>query len=149
MAAPIPPVFSNPAAPVGEPPAEAYSYTAEFLPLAAGATAVTDVGIQADADFYCVSMTAVAGQSDTTPTDYVPVLIQITDSASGATLSDRPIPFSSYFGRGGGKDFYPFRFTPARRFARNGNIRVQAQNLDTTNAYRIRIVFHGYKRLGS
>jgi hypothetical protein len=92
-------------------------------------------------------MTGVAGTSDTAATDYVPVLIQLSDSSSGATLSDRPVPFSSYFGRGGGKDFYPFRFTPPRKFSRNGNIRVQAQNLDAANAFRIRIAIHGFNRI--
>jgi hypothetical protein len=126
---------------------EPYTYTAEFLPLAAGATAVVDIGILAGADFYAVSMTAVAGTSDTAATDYVPVLIQLSDSSSGATLSDRPVPFSSYFGRGGGKDFYPFMFRPPRKFSRNGNIRVQAQNLDGANSFRVRIAIHGFNRI--
>ena len=93
-------------------------------------------------------MTAIGGPSDLAVTGFIPVLVQIKRSGSGADLADRPVPFTSYFGRGDQKDFYPFAWQPYVLFLRNANIRVNLQNLDPANAWQIRIAFHGYKHYG-
>jgi hypothetical protein len=140
-AAPLPPPVSDD---------EPYSYEAEFLNLAALATVPVDVPIEADSDFYCTMMTAIAGvgnpPTDLAVTAFVPALVTLKSSASGADWSNLPVPWTSYFGRGDQKDFYPFRWQPYKRIQRNSNFRVILANLDNVNQIRARITFHGFKR---
>jgi len=128
----------------------AFTYVASFLNAAANTVTAFDLAIEADADFYAVTMTGIAGvgnpPSDLVVTGFVPALVRIKSSASGADWSDQPVAWTSYFGRGDQKDFYPFLFRPPRRMPRNSNVRVELTNLDTVNAIRARIAFHGFKR---
>lgn len=147
MTPPLPPGAGLPAPPADDVP---YTYGAEFLNAAAGVVSVFDIAIEADSDFYVEVLTGIAGVG-APPTDlavaaFIPALIRFKSSASGSDWSDRPVPWTSYFGRGDQKDFYPFAYRRPRKLARNSNIRVELTNLDPANAIRARVSLHGFKR---
>jgi hypothetical protein len=147
MTGPLTPGAGLPPPPTEDVP---FTYVAEFLNAAPNTVTAFDIAIEADSDFYVEAITGIASvgnpPSDTSATPFVPALVRFKSSASGSDWSDRAVPWTSYFGRGDAKDFYPFAYRKPRKLPRNSNVRVEITNLDTTNAIRARIALHGYKR---
>lgn len=124
---------------------EAFSLGGELLPLNASDSQDIDIAHDADADFFCTALTGIVGTTDLAFTGSPPLLVTIK-SSSGDAWSNIALPWLSYFPRGDAREFFPFRFQPPRRMARNGTTKVTVTNLDAGNAYRIRVTFHGYRR---
>jgi len=123
-----------------------FVYTAEFLPLAAGATTPFETAIQADSDFL-----AVAGVRNILTTAAPPVAVadslqtcQLIDTGSGRTLSDRAVPLDNWFGTAQLPTYWP----QPKLFRASSTITLTITNLDGTNAFSIRVAYLGFKIFG-
>lgn len=116
--------------------------------LAAGATAQTNIPIQADAAFELsklAQITDLNGAAITESARIVPlVTIQITDTSSGLIMFSDPVPLGALFGYGG----LPFILPEKRIFAANSNISVTLVNYSAATAYDLRLSFIGTKLFG-
>lgn len=125
-----------------------FTYEQDFLPNAAGATAVGTIQIQADSHFLCIGGLALV-----TTTDNLTIinsesnanasrkLLLITDGGSGAPISQVPTPLDSLFGTGQ----RPSIWALPKLFRRGGSIITQIQNLDTVTAHNVRLTYTGVR----
>ena len=119
-----------------------FSYTAEFLPLSAGATQQTDVNIQSDADFLImVGTRQVTNTANTTFFATAPFLIQLLDAGSGRLLMDKFVHIENIVPQATQPFYMPF---PKLIYA-GAVLSSRLQNLDSVNAYNVRITYHGFK----
>lgn len=156
--------ISAPAYPAGDPvkaflppeywerPKDFFVYSAEWNVL--GASASGDpraIAIQNDSDFLVLSIsiveaTTAAGTAEQT---YIPVLLRIFDSASGAAWFDSPVHAQNIAGRLGVQGTGPHFLAVPRLVAAGAQVTVEATNLEAT-ARRLWLSFHGtkiYRRL--
>lgn len=79
-----------------------FTYTADFLPITAGATSQVDIAITADSDFLILYSTAYVTDTATPPvpiaTTSANFTVQLRDTGSGRALFSGPVPLSSCFG---------------------------------------------------
>lgn len=120
-----------------------FVYTAEFLPLNAGATAPVNVPIQADSSF---ELAELAGDVKTADTDEVAIadpaiLISIVDQGTGRLLMDRPELWANIVGTAQ----RPFLLPMPKTFAANATIQITATSLLGAGARRVRLSLIGYK----
>lgn len=121
-----------------------FSYNINFNTIAASATATGTTNIQGDSDFWVVRLTAVvtnAAGTTFTSMAAAPFTVEITDTASGRSLSDGPVALSNLFGTAQ----LPFDLPFPREFKASGQIQAKLQNADAGNAYLVRLSFHGFK----
>ena len=120
-----------------------YGYSANFLPLAAGATETQNISIQADTDFIIMYATAIVTAVDnTTPLAFAPALIELRDASTGATMTQLPVHLEALFGDGS----FPGIFAVPKFVRANGAIAVTLQNLEAFNRnYRINLF--GYRSI--
>lgn len=119
-----------------------FSYSAEFLPLSANATQQVDVNIQSDADFLVmVGVRQVTNTANTTFFTTAPFLIQLLDSGSGRLFSDKFVHIENIVPQATQPFYWPF---PKLIYA-GAVLSTRLQNLDATNAYNVRITYHGFK----
>jgi len=130
-----------------------YVYEAQCLSLALSASVTDIIQIEADSSFILQKLAyfptpQVFGAIAASTLGLVesqrllpPVAIVITDTGSGRQLMPAPIPIPSLFGSGA----LPFILPNPRLFMRNSTIQVTFTNLDTTNAWTVRLAFIGYK----
>ncbi len=126
-----------------------YTYEAEALLLAAGASANDVINIEADSNFilqklsYIADIAAAAFTDSTRPIPLVNV--QLIDTGSGRQLMQNPIPIPSMFGTGQ----LPFILPNPRLFMRNSTIQIAFTNFDAAITYNVRLAFIGYKVYGT
>ena len=130
-----------------------YVYEAQCLALPLSASVTDIIQIEADSSFILQKLAyfptpLVFGAIAASVLGLVesqrllpPVAIVITDTGSGRQLMPAPIPIPSLFGSGA----LPFILPNPRLFMRNSTIQVTFTNLDTTNAWTVRLAFIGYK----
>lgn len=126
---------------------EFFTYSVEFLPVAAGATATDETAIQADSDFVSVYWARVV--TDTTNLIFTananaPLLVNVIDTGSGRQVFDRPQHIDNLWGTGQLPSYLPM---PAK-FRASGAIQTVVQNLDGANAFNVRISYVGFKVFG-
>lgn len=111
----------------------------------AAPTATGIINIDADSDFYCVAMSYqadIAGAALTEATNIIPlVTLQITDTGSGKSLSNIPMPIGAMMGDGK----RPYRLPRPRVFLSNSTIQNNFTMFTAAVTYNITILFHGYK----
>ena len=121
--------------------------TPAAVALSASGTGSSTIQIQADSVFELKRLAGWAYVTGTVATaiTFPPVLLQITDTSSGANLFDNAIPIGTvaYFGAG----FGPFNLPPEsqRFFAPNATVTLAFTNVDTANAYTVRLNLQGNK----
>lgn len=122
---------------------DTFTYNTQFNTIAGSTTATQSVSIQNDADFVwtqgSVVMTDSAGTTFTNVLN-VPMLVKISDSASGRQLSDSQVHVSNMFGTAQN----PFILSFPKIFRAGGQLSVELQNLSAT-AYRVFFALHGFK----
>lgn len=111
---------------------------------AANATGI--INIDADSDFYCVALSYqadIAGAALTEATNLIPLInLQIQDTGSGKSLSNIPIPVTSFAGDGK----HPYRFVRPRVFLSNATVQLNwTSYVAAGTIYNITLVMHGYK----
>lgn len=121
-----------------------FTYNIRFNTLAAGGTASQSANVQNDSDFIwtigCVTVTNAAFTTFTTATS-IPVLIELSDSASGVQLQDSQTHISNMFGTAQ----LPFVMPFPKIFKAGGQITARLQNQDGANAFVVNLAFHGFK----
>ena len=124
-----------------------FIYTADFVPLAALATATINTQIQNDSHFVCIGGAALVTDSTQVTVINSPSnanaagkLVQITDVAAGYPLSQVPVPIESLLGSGQ----LPACWALPKIFRKGTTIATQVQNL--INAIHVvRISFWGIR----
>jgi hypothetical protein len=112
-------------------------------------TATTGTGlinIDADSDFYCVAFSYqadIAAAALTESTNVIPLLtLLITDTGSGKSLSNTPLPIASIAGDGK----RPYRLVRPRVFLSNATVQLNwTSYVAAGTTYNITFVMHGYK----
>lgn len=123
-------------------PRGGFTYTASFVPIAAGATGTVNTAIQADAHFALVAIARTVFQTDnTTVVAAPPLMLQLTSSGSGRFLSDAAIHLENYAGTAQ----LPFVFPMPFVLTAGSQLSATLQNLNGATAYNVRIAFHGFK----
>jgi hypothetical protein len=126
-------------------------YAATVTGLQSTATTGTSIiNIDADSDFYCVALsyqavvlTGALGGILTEATNVIPVVtIQITDTGSGKSLMNTPIPIGAIMGDGK----RPYRLIRPRVFQSNATVQLNyTAYVVAGTIYQITTVLHGYK----
>lgn len=126
-----------------------YTYEAESLALAAGASSNDVINIEADSNFILQKLTYIADIAAAAYTDSarpIPLVnVQLIDTGSGRQLMQNPIPIPSLFGTGE----LPFILPNPRLFMRNSTIQIAFTSFDAAVTYNIRLSFIGYKVYGT
>lgn len=124
-------------------PKDFFMYSANFLPLAAGATQTTDIAIESDSDFLIVAgvRTITDGATDLVFQAAGPFTVVVFDNGSGRNLQNQAQHIENMFGTAELPAYWPFpKFVP-----RASTLSTTLQNLDATNAFNIRIAYFGFK----
>lgn len=112
-----------------------YVYSAQFGNMAAAATALQNLQVQADSDFEWIMSTCYGnlhgGTEPFSDAILLPINIQILDSGSGRNLFSAALPISCIAGSGK----QPFILPVSRLFMSRSNISVSATNFDASNQY--------------
>src|SRR5574341_428789 len=119
-----------------------FIYSAEFLPLAAGATTAVTTQIQGDSDFLVVQGVRTCFAVDnTTVVANPPAMVRISDTGSGRDFMDRAVHIENLFGTAQLPAVWPFpKLLPA-----NSTLSTQLQNLDGATARNYRLSYVGFK----
>lgn len=122
-----------------------FTYSCNFVPIAAGATTTQTTNVQPDSDF--VWMASNITITDTAGTTFIavgsaPFLIRIIDAGSGAQLMDAQVPVANLFGNAGSP---MVSLGVPYIFRRGSSIQVELANQDGANARNVRIAFLGFK----
>lgn len=118
-----------------------FAYSAQFIPLGAGATASSNIVVQNDSDFLIVAGTLASRDTGTgaIQTD-TPFLVQLTDSGSGRNLFDAAQDAANIFGTAQ----RPAWWTLPKFIKGGSTLVVSLQNLVAT-ARNVRVSFWGVK----
>lgn len=112
-----------------------FTYNIQFEDLAAGATAVGFIQIEADSDFLIQKLayfSAVDGSAQTFNTMDIPlVTVLIVDTGSGRQIMNNPVPITSLFGDGR----LPYILPTPKLFVKNTRINVTVFNFSTATEY--------------
>lgn len=127
--------------------ADHFEYSAYIATLANGASATSQIQIEADADFIWTKtlyFCDIAGAVQTDSSRVIPlVAAAITDTGSGRNLQNRAIPLAVMAGHEG----LPFNLYQPRVFRANSNIQVTFSNYSAGTTYaNLFLVFSGYKK---
>src|SRR5208282_1335597 len=124
-----------------------FVYSAQALPLAAGATVTITTAVQADSHFV---MTDFADDTRDGATGLLfqtdpPLTVQFQNQGSGMYLSDRALGWRSAVGTFGNTGSGPaVNFCPLLLYA-NASFAAIIANLDGGNAYNVRLAYRGFK----
>ncbi len=122
-----------------------FTYSTGRVAVAQGVSVVTNISIQADADFEILKLTGyadIAGGAETYNTRVIPnALILITDTGSGRQLMNLAVPFFTLFGSGES----PFILPTPRLISARSNLQIQFTSFEAVNANNICIDFVGNK----
>ncbi|MGD9590844.1 MAG: hypothetical protein AB7Q37_18740 [Pyrinomonadaceae bacterium] len=124
---------------------EFFIYQQDFAGLAAGATMVGNIQIQADSDFLLRKLTYfadIAGAAQTDSGRVIPLVsLQITDTGSGRFLMERSVPITDLFGTGE----LPFIIPTPKLFTARAVVSLQVSNFSAATDYNLRLSFIGEK----
>lgn len=125
-----------------------FIYMAKVSSLAAGASATSQINIEANSDFVWLKtayMADIAGAAQTESTRVIPLArVSITDSGSGVNLQNLPVPISSLAGHEG----LPLNLSQPRVFSANSIATFTFSNYsDSTTYANIEIALIGYRKL--
>lgn len=123
-----------------------FQYGTSFLALGVSAIPVQqNIPIAADADFIWLQTAAwvnIANAGTTYYGENLPdINLLVTDTSSGRSLMNQPVPISSMAGSGR----YPYNLPNPRLFAAKTLINLAATNLDTANTYNLWVTLIGVK----
>ena len=119
-----------------------FTYSADFLPLAAGGTLTVDISIQADSDFAIVAgVRVVTDVANTAFIDPVPQTVTILDASSGRQFQDRAVHIDNLFGTAQLPALWPM----TKLIRANSTLSTTLINLDGANARNTRISYLGFK----
>jgi hypothetical protein len=123
-----------------------FIYGADWTSLDASETETQDIAIESDSDFLIVAGNAVAyaSASPETVIDDRPFTVQIYDNGSGRRAMNRPIHIDNFFGDGKLPGYWPF----PKLIPRASTLSTTLTNLDTANAYVVKIGYMGFKIFG-
>lgn len=126
-----------------------YSYSLQYLAIAAGATQTDSFTIEANSDFIWTKATFLATASPvastTNATRLIPnITIELIDTGSAYQLFSEPQPISNVFGTGR----VPFLINPAYKFSKNATLRGVIVNFDAAQTYNLYLSFIGYRNYG-
>lgn len=125
-----------------------FAYGTDFTgasQLAAGATISNPINIQNDSAFCILSAVMVETTTDNlTFLAQRPLLVDLLDTGSGRHLSSTPLHADNWFGTAE----LPKYWDVPKILGPNSTFAVTVQNLDTVNAYTVRVAFHGFKIFG-
>lgn len=114
-------------------------------PIAPAATQAGNVTLDADSDFVWQKFTAYADIGDAGQTladGVIPGLtLLVTDTASGRSLSNVPVPLAAYSGNGQ----LPFILPTPKIFKASGQITVNLLNISDQTYSSVYLCFHGQK----
>jgi len=125
-----------------------YWYRAQFLPLAASATAIVEFTIQTGYDFVCMGANAVVTDtSDATIASTAsafdpfnpPFLVTIRHTGPGQNITNAPIAFANIFGTARDPYFWPI----PKIFPERAVVQTTLENLVATDR-RIRLAYFGF-----
>lgn len=124
-----------------------FTYSTNFsnAVLTAGATITNNISIQSDAPFLIQAQAysadvAAAGQTESSRI-YPLANILLTDSGSGVQLMNQSVPLVQIFGNGEN----PFILPEPYLLQARGNLTVQVNNRDASQAYNLFVSFIGVK----
>jgi len=124
---------------------EFFVYEADFASVASGASATTNINIQADSDFVLQKLTYHADIASAAVTDSSRIIpnatVILTDTGSGRQLMESAIPIPSLFGVGE----LPFILPTPRLFSARATLTVVVANFDAAVTYALKLSFMGYK----
>jgi len=122
-----------------------FVYQASVASIAAGASAIDTINIQADSDFVLqklVYFADIAAAAQTASSQVLPlVTMQLNDTGTGNNLFSDPMPIPALFGTGQ----LPFILPNPRRFAANSTIQLSFVNYDVASTYQIYVGLVGRK----
>lgn len=122
-----------------------FVYPITFLALAAGAADQGSIQIQADSDFELSKLTFFADIAAADETEATRVLalvtVQLTDSGTGRSMFQAPVPIPAIMGDGR----IPFILPTPKIFSANASIQVAVANYNTATDYNVRIALIGAK----
>mgnify|MGYP003581418429 CR=1 FL=1 len=124
-----------------------FVYGSNFLSgvLVGGATITNPININSDSHFCILSATMIeTDASDLVFLGNMPLLVALSEAASGRQLSNTPIAANNWFGTAQ----LPKYWDVPKILAPNSTFNVGIQNLDTVNARTVRVAFHGFKIYG-
>lgn len=124
-----------------------FVYGTNFLStvLVASANITNPININSDSHFCILSACLV--ETDSTDVVFLgqrPLLMSLSEAASGRQLSNTPIHADNWFGTAE----LPKYWDIPKILAPNSTFNVGCQNLDTVNARTVRVAFHGFKIYG-
>ncbi len=122
-----------------------FTYTTGRQSVAAAATVVSNILIQADSAFEIIKLTGaadVAGAAQTSSTRVIPnALILITDTGSGRQLMSAAVPFGALFGDGN----LPFILPRPKIIAPRSTLQITITSFEAANTNNISINLIGNK----
>jgi hypothetical protein len=126
---------------------EFFTYsTGRLAALATGASSTTNIQIQADSDFVIEKMTYdadLAGVARTVNSEIIPnVLVLLTITGSGLTLTSVPVPLNTLFGNGK----LPFILPYPRLLPASSVLQVLLTSYEAASAPSLTLNFVGRKR---
>lgn len=123
-----------------------FIYGTDYNTIATAATVTNNIAVQADSDFLlaaaCIAVQAFTAGA--TATGSFAGTVIITDAGSGRNLMNQAIHVANVYGTAQLPAYWPFPYLVKR----NSTLQTQLANLDTTNAYVIRIAYWGFKIFG-
>lgn len=120
---------------------DAFTYSANFLPLGASASLNQQINISGDSAFVILSAVMVETATDnTTFLPQRPLLVSLLDSGSGRQFSNNAIPADGWFGDA----YLPGVWPIPKILAPNATLTVGLQNLEAT-ARNVYAIFIGFK----
>lgn len=124
-----------------------FIYSAEFLPLGAGATAVQQVSIQGDSNFELTALTGDVrdADSDEAVIAQPAILINLRDQGAGRYVFDRAQIWDNIIGTAE----RPFVLPMPKMFTANSVLSVECTNNIAGVTKRVRIALIGYKHFPS
>lgn len=145
---------------------EAFDYTAPFVEttgaaadpdgagtIPASGTGIFNIRIQEDADFEIRKLTITHNLAALPAGSSSIATIRFADETYGYAFMDRPIPVESLgaavFSDASRSGMYAFRLRVPKLMRHASVLSVTIRNLDTVNALRIRVTFHGAKLYSS
>lgn len=120
--------------------------TAAWVPLAASASTPVNTSVPNDCIFVILSLQATVRDAATglTVVTASPFTIQVQDQGSNVNLFDQPTDFLNVVGTGAS----PCYLSLPRIVKKGATLATTITNLDTVNAFNIRLVFGGFKVFG-
>lgn len=122
---------------------DVFIYSVEWTELAASETETQDIAVESDSDFLATAINLRAYDADSPETilDDNPFLVTIFDNGSGRRLMNRATHVDNFMGSGQLPGYLPF----PKLFPRASTVSTTLQNLDTQNAYVVKLSYLGFK----